>query len=79
MKIKWVVISNESQNGTHVSLSAFLGCFLRCYGTSFLPHPCSSFLPLHSGIDLAQRIKYLPDHLPVIVQIQPTSPEQEKE
>lgn len=64
MEIKLVVISSESQYGTHVSLSLqLLASFLDAIHAHYA-HPCSSFLPLYSGIDLSQIIKYLLDHLP---------------
>lgn len=76
MEIKLVAISSESQNGLHVSLSLhLLASFLNATVVPFCLIHAHHFFPY---IQELTWLKYLPDHLPVTVQIQPTSPEQEK-
>lgn len=80
MEISLVPIFNESHNVTRVSLLLHpLDSFLDDTTVPFcLIHAHHFFLCIQELIWL-KGIKCLADHLPVTVQIQPTSPEQEKE
>lgn len=80
MEVMLAVTSNGSQHGTHVSLSFHpLASFLDATILAYCLSPCTSFPPLCLRTDLIQRDQTLLKHLPLTFQIQPTSPEQEKE
>lgn len=80
VEVTLVAISSGSQNGTHVCLSLHpLAAFL---ATTLLPRcliHAHHFLLYSPELIWLTGIKHLSDSLPLTVQIQPTSPEQEKE
>lgn len=79
VEVMLVAISSGSQNGTRVSLSLHP---LAVLDAMILPHclvHAHHFLLHSQELIWLTGIKHLSDHLPLTVQIQPTSPEQEKE